>query len=50
MGMSRDCAKASIRVSLGKQNTVEDVETALALIPDAVLRLRKLSPIYKAVL
>ena len=50
MGLSRDCAKASIRVSLGKQNTVEDVETALALIPDAVLRLRKLSPIYKAVL
>lgn len=50
MGLSRDSAKASIRVSLGKQNTVEDVETALALIPDAVRRLRKLSPIYKAVL
>jgi cysteine desulfurase len=50
MGLSRDCAKASIRVSLGKQNTAEDVETALALIPEAVLRLRKLSPIYKAVL
>jgi cysteine desulfurase len=49
MGMSRDRAKASIRFSLGKQNTAEDVDFALSLIPDTVSRLRNLSPVYRAV-
>jgi cysteine desulfurase len=48
MGMSRDRAKASIRFSLGKQNTPEDVDFALSLIPDTVSRLRDLSPVYRA--
>jgi cysteine desulfurase len=49
MGMSPERARASIRFSLGKQNTSEDVEFALELIPATVARLRELSPIYKAV-
>jgi cysteine desulfurase len=49
MGLSRDRAKGSIRFSLGKQNTREDVEFALGLIPDTVGRLRELSPVYRAV-
>ena len=49
MGLSRDRAKASIRFSLGKQNIPEDVEFALGLIPDAVGRLREISPVYRAV-
>jgi cysteine desulfurase len=46
MGLSRDRAKASIRFSLGKQNTPEDVDFALALIPETVTRLRELSPMW----
>jgi cysteine desulfurase len=43
MEMSRDRAKASIRFSLGKQNTEEDVEFALALVPETIARFRELS-------
>jgi cysteine desulfurase len=46
MGLSRDRAKASIRFSLGKQNTAEDVDFALRLIPEMVTRLRELSPVW----
>lgn len=48
MGLSRDRAKASIRFSFGKQNTTEDVEFALELIPETVARLRDLSPVYRS--
>jgi len=47
MGLSRDRAKCSIRFSLGKQNTAEDVDFALGLIPETVARLRELSPVYR---
>jgi len=47
MGVRAERARASIRFSLGKQNTEEEVEFALALVPDAVARLRELSPVYK---
>ena len=46
MGLSRDRAKCSIRFSLGKQNTAEDVDFALSLIPETVARLRELSPVW----
>src|ERR1700686_4639633 len=46
MGLPVDRAKASIRFSLGKQNTGEDVDFALGLVPETVARLRKLSPVY----
>jgi cysteine desulfurase len=44
MGLTRDQAKSSIRFSLGKQNTPEDVDFALEIIPETVARLRALSP------
>jgi len=47
MGLSADRARGSIRFSLGKQNTAEDVEFALALVPEVVARLREISPVYK---
>ena len=47
MGLSSDRARASIRFSLGKQNTAEDVEFALGLVPEVVGRLREISPVYK---
>lgn len=46
MGLPADQARASLRFSLGKQNTPEDVEFALGLIPSTVARLRELSPVY----
>ncbi len=46
MGVSPERARGSLRFSLGKQNTEEDVEFALSLIPQTVARLRELSPIY----
>jgi cysteine desulfurase len=46
MGLSRDRAKASIRFSLGKQNTAEDVDFALGVVPETVERLRELSPVW----
>ena len=49
MGLRPDRAKASIRFSLGKQNTPEDLGFALGLIPETVARLRDLSPVYRAV-
>jgi cysteine desulfurase len=47
MGLKKDEARASIRFSLGKQTTEEDIDFALALVPETVARLRELSPTYK---
>jgi cysteine desulfurase len=47
MGLAPERARASLRFSLGKLNTAEDVDFALSLIPPTVARLRELSPVYK---
>ncbi|MGB8762511.1 MAG: cysteine desulfurase family protein [Candidatus Sulfotelmatobacter sp.] len=47
MGLRPDRARASIRFSLGKQNTAEDIDLALALVPETIARLRELSPAYR---
>jgi cysteine desulfurase len=47
MGLSPDRARGSIRFSLGKQTTDEDVDFALELVPEIVARLREISPVYK---
>src|SRR6266700_2071440 len=47
MGLRPDQARASIRFSLGKQTVAEDIDFALALVPETVARLRELSPVYK---
>ena len=47
MGLRPDRARASLRFSLGKQNTAEDVDFALSVLPESVARLRELSPVYK---
>jgi len=46
MGLRPDRARASIRFSLGKQNTPEDVDFALNLVPETVAHLRELSPLW----
>ena len=47
MGLSPERARASIRFSLGKQNTADDIAFMLQLVPEVVTRLRELSPVYK---
>jgi len=47
MGLRADRARASIRFSLGKQNTAEDIDIVLALVPETVARLRELSPLSR---
>ena len=47
MGLRPDQARASIRFSLGKQTVAEDIDYALALVPEVVARLRELSPLYR---
>jgi cysteine desulfurase len=46
MGMPPERARGSLRFSLGKQNSAEDIDFALSLIPSTVARLRELSPVY----
>ncbi len=46
MGLRSDQARASIRLSLGKQTTDDEIDFALALLPETVARLRELSPTY----
>ena len=47
MGLSPAQARGSIRFSLGKQNTQQDIEFAVSMVPETVARLRELSPLYK---
>ena len=46
MGLSADRARASLRFSLGKQTTGEDVDLLFSVLPETVTRLRELSPVY----
>lgn len=46
MGLPTERARASIRFSLGKQTTDADIDSALALVPETVARLRAISPRY----
>jgi cysteine desulfurase len=48
MGLPAERARASIRFSLGKQNTPEEVEIAVQLVLQAVARLRELSPVVSS--
>jgi cysteine desulfurase len=50
MGLRNDQARASVRFSLGKQTTGEDINFALGLVPEVVARLRELSPVGKQLL
>jgi cysteine desulfurase len=49
MGLPANEARASIRFSLGRHTTPEEIDAALEIVPAAVAQLRQLSPTYKAV-
>ena len=46
MGLPPHQARSSIRFSLGKHNTQDDVDYAISILPPTVARLRELSPVY----
>jgi cysteine desulfurase len=47
IGLKPEQARASIRFSLGRFNTLEDIDTTLAILPAVVEQLRSLSPHYR---
>jgi cysteine desulfurase len=48
MGLSKDRARSSLRLSLGRYNTEDDIDAALDAIRRVVARLRAISPRYVA--
>jgi cysteine desulfurase len=47
MGIEPEVCQSAIRISLGRENTEDDIDYALQVIPDVVRRLREMSPFYK---
>jgi cysteine desulfurase len=47
LGLTPEQARSSIRFSLGRYNTAEDIAVTLATLPAVVERLRSVSPRYK---
>jgi cysteine desulfurase len=48
IGLSEDAGRSSLRFSLGRTSTSEEIDRAIALIPGVVERLRALSPRFAA--
>jgi len=46
MGLDHATAQGSIRFSLGKDNTAEDIDFVIAIFPGIIDKLRKMSPLY----
>jgi cysteine desulfurase len=46
MGMTHETAHGSLRISLGKENTPEDIAYALEVLPPILEKLRSMSPLY----
>lgn len=48
LGLSDETARASLRVSLGKSTTRDEVDFFLEVLPEIVAKLRAMSPLYRA--
>ena len=48
IGLAHEVAHASVRMTLGKQTTEEDIDKVLEVLPNIVNRLREMSPMYDA--
>jgi cysteine desulfurase len=46
MGIEPQMCQSAVRISLGRENTEEDIDNALEGIPNVVQRLRDISPFY----
>ena len=47
MGVPPEVAHGSLRFTLGNDNTIEDVEYVLEVLPEIVKKLRDMSPLYQ---
>ena len=47
MGVSEDLARGSMRLTVGRDNTLEQIEYVLDTLPAAVSKLRSLSPAWR---
>lgn len=47
MGVDSAITQGSIRFSLGKDNTEEDIDYVLEILPEIISRLRAMSPLYR---
>jgi len=48
MGICHEIAHGSLRLTLGKDNTEEDIDYVLEVLPEIVEKLREMSPLYKS--
>jgi cysteine desulfurase len=48
MGLAHEVAHGSLRLTLGRQNTRDDVDRVLEVLPPIVEKLRAMSPLYTA--
>ncbi len=49
LGLPHEIAHGSLRLSIGKQNTKEEIDYVLEVLPQIVDRLRQMSPLYESV-
>lgn len=49
MGICHEIAHGSLRLTLGKNNTEEDIEYVLEVLPEIVEKLRAMSPLYNSI-
>lgn len=47
MGLTHEIAHGSLRMTLGKENTEEEIDYVLETLPEIVERLRAMSPLYQ---
>jgi cysteine desulfurase len=47
IGLSHEQARSSLRFTLGRLTTAEDIDRVLDVLPRSVARLRAISPLYK---
>jgi cysteine desulfurase len=48
MGISDELARGSLRVTVGKDNTLAETDRFLDVLPGIIARLRELSPLWRA--
>ena len=46
IGLPHEIAHGSLRLSFSDQNTIEDADYILSVLPDIVTRLREMSPLW----
>ena len=46
-GLPAECAHGSIRMSMGRENTMEDVEYMIDILPRVIEKIRDMSTVYK---